>query len=364
MERRRPGERQTDTRRDSRDRVFDSRAHDPRLDPRNPGSGGMRRPGDSLASMPLIPLGPPGKPDIPPPPPKPVRVPDPIAQPGTSHVRQEEERQALEREQGKQRRREEVLPVVARKRKGKLDKEPKLSANQICRIVHVDDAVIVVDKMAGVPVAPARGFRQRSVVHALHTLGYLTVYPISLLDMEASGLVLFSRSESAAQALRWNWRSRLCVRNYVAVLTGDLTGNKGKISVATGAVPHGTSIRHQALPVESGGRTGTTEWQLLGRGRGMTRVLCSLHTGRCHQIRIHFATIGYPVVGDKVYGAVHNEVPLEVLIDLPGRRSEGPKIAQGTVALHCSRIRMPHPTSQQPMDWQAPVPRRLTALMA
>ncbi|MBM4341942.1 MAG: RluA family pseudouridine synthase [Deltaproteobacteria bacterium] len=355
MERRRPGERRPDDRRDPR---FDGRGGDPR----NP--GGIRRSGPASVGIQITPVLPFGKPDLPPPPPKPERVPDPIAEPGTSSVREEEALQAQMRDEALQRRRDAVQQApIARRKNKKPAHEPKLALKQICRIVHVDDDLVVVDKMPGVPVVPSRGFHRRSVLHALHQMGYPVVYPISMLDMEASGLVVFSRSEAAAQALRWNWRSRLCERQFVAVAQGDLPGSHGKIAVATGAVRDGNAVRHQALPVESGGKTGTTEWKLLARGRGMTRVLCTLKSGRCHQIRIHFAAIGFPLVGDKVYGAVHNEVPLEVLIEAPGKYADAPHMAHGTVALHCFRIQIPHPTTQQPMDWQAPVPRRITALM-
>lgn len=364
MERRRPGERRTDDRRDPR---HDSRSSDPRYDsrggdPRNP--GGIRRSGPASVGIQITPVLPFGKPDLPPPPPKPERVADPIAEPGTSSVREEEAAQAQMREEARQRRRDAVqhAPIARRKNKANAN-EPRLALKQICRIVHVDEDLIVVDKLAGVPVAPSRGYHRRSVIHALHQMGYPVVYPASLLDMEASGLVVFSRSEEAAQALRWNWRSRLCLRQYVVVVQGDLPGSHGKIAVASGAVREGNAVRHQALPVEAGGRTGTTEWKLLARGRGMTRLHCTIKSGRCHQIRIHFAAIGYPLVGDKVYGAVHNEMPLEALIEAPGKYNDSPHLAQGTVALHCCRIQIPHPTTQQPMDWQAPVPRRITSLM-
>ena len=343
------------------DPLADKRGYDPRNDPRNPGSGGMRR--SPSTSMPLIPLGPPGRLEVPQQPPKPARVNDPIAVPGTSNVRAQEALDQQERLEMRARRRAETLPPpVARKRK-KPAKEPVVAPTALCRIVHVDDDLVVVDKAAGVPVTPSGAFRERSVVRALHAMGYPIVFPINLLDAEASGLVVLSRSEQAAHALRWNWRSSLCVRTYIAVAMGDIPGNKGKISVAIGAVRHGAAIRHQALPVEQGGRPASTEWQLQARGRGMTRVLLVVKQGRCHQIRIHFAAIGFPLVGDKQYGRGFNDVPLEALLDMPGKKGEVPSMPSGQIALHCSRIVMPHPTNGQTMDWHCSVPRRLMALM-
>ena len=360
MERRRPGDPgQPDTR--GFDPLSGHRGYDPRNDPRNPGSGGVRR--APPTAMPLVPLGPPPKPDVPPRPPKEPRKAQPIAVAGTSNVRALAEQEALERDDIRARRRAEALPPPPPRKRKNRSKEPPVAPTSLCRIVHVDDDLVVVDKAPGVPVAPMGSFRERSVVRALHAMGYPTVYPINLLDAEASGLVVFSRSEQAAHALRWNWRSSLCVRTYVAVAMGDIPGNKGKISVAIGAVRQGLSIRHQALPVEQGGRPATTEWQLLARGRGMTRVQIEVKQGRCHQIRIHFATMGFPLVGDKQYGRGFNDVPLETLLDMPGKHSEVPGLPQGQIALHCSRITMPHPTNGQAMDWRVSVPRRLVALM-
>ena len=358
MDRRRPTDRPSDPRFDPRhDSRFDQRT-DARLDSRNPAN--TRR--QQVTIAPFTPLGPPpSKPDLPAPP-KPPRVPEPIAAPGTSHVRLEAERETARRAAEKADRRDAVPPLQPRTAR-KPHAEPHVAATEILRLVHVDDDLVVVDKAAGFPVAPSPGFRKRSVVQALHELGYPEVYPINLLDAEASGLVVLSRSDTAAQALRWNWRSDLCERTYIAVAQGDIPNTKGRISIAIGAVRRGNSVRHQAVPVEDGGKPACTEWKLQSRGRGLTRVLITLKAGRCHQIRIHFATIGFPILGDRTYGRSRTEVPLAVLIDLPGRVDDTPTLPSGQIALHCARIRMPHPISQAPMDWRATPPRKLTAVM-
>jgi len=369
MERRRPGERGNDGRGDGRvydgrgqdGRGYHGRGYDPRADPRQPVPANARRAVPAL--IPLVPFGPPPKPDLIPPPPKPERVPDPVAEPGTSNVKTEAEREANDRRERRARRRLDDLPRAPARKRARPQAEPAVAAGQIFRVVHVDDDLIVVDKAAGFPVAPAGAFRERSVVRALHGMGYPTVYPISLLDQEASGLVLLSRSDRAAHALRWNWRSNLCVRTYVAVAHGDIPGHKGKISIAIGAVRRGAAIRHEALPVENGGRSAVTEWKLLARGRGLTRVEVAIKQGRCHQIRIHFAAIGHPLFGDREYGRSFNDVPIEALIDVRGRSDEVPTLPQGQIALHCARIALPHPTTGAPMDWRSSVPRRLLALM-
>lgn len=349
MERRRPGDRITPGDR--------GRGPGPAAPP---GASGGRRSSPSLP-MPLGPL--PSKPDLPPPPPKPVRPPPAIAPPGSSNVRAEEERQRAERHQGTARRRVEPPPPHSAAPRKKPRREPEVAPHEVCRVVFADDWVVVVDKAAGYPVNPSGPFHQRSVVLALQAQGYAPCFPIHLLDAEASGLVVLSRSPEAAKALRWNWRSELCERSYVAIVRGDIPGGRGRISLAIGAARQGHRTLHKVMAVEEGGRAATTEWRLQARGRGYSRLLCKVRSGRCHQIRIHLAAMGFPVVNERLYSRNEGQVPLEALVDLPGRVDETPTLPPHQIGLHCQRIVLPHPMTQQVMEWQAPLPRALTALM-
>lgn len=311
--------------------------------------------------MPLMPFGPPPKPELFPPPPKPERKAEPVAKPGTSHVAEEEQRIDAERSELRASRKQ--VAAVPRQRRKRNHEEPHHNPTDICRVLYSDSEMVVVDKSAGYPVNPTGAFVQRSVVRSLHAQGFDPVFPINLLDAEASGLVLFSRSAAAAKALRWNWRSALCVRTYVAVVQGDIPGTKGRISHAIGAVSTGTGLRHQTLTVEEGGRSAITEWKLLSRARGMSRLELTMKSGRCHQARIHLAALGHPVVGDRLHGRSLGEVPLDALVDIPGKHLDGNGLPRGQIALHFYRIAMPHPITQQPMRWTAPVPRSMVALM-
>lgn len=308
-------------------------------------------------------LVPPVKHELPPPPPKAMRVAEPIAPPGSSGIRAEAAREAAERAaQGEQRRK--LAPQTASPRRARRPhQEPQVDPQSICRVVYADDALVVADKAAGYPVTPGGAFQHRSVLKALQAQGYAPLYPISLLDSEASGLVVLSRSASAAKALRWNWRSGLCERDYIGVVQGDMPGARGKISLPIGAVRHGRGLRHQVLSVPEGGRTALTEWKLLARSRGLSRLQLTVKAGRCHQLRIHLAAMGFAIVGDRQYRPATTEVPIEALVDLPRKHIDNPGLPPGQIALHCARIRMPHPTSGKAMDWSAPVPRALVALM-
>jgi len=255
-------------------------------------------------------------------------------------------------------------PSNKRPRSKKGRTEPVVAPADICSIVFCDQDLIAVDKAAGFPVVPSGAFHKRSVLLALAELGFGNLFPISMLDPEATGLVLLSRSEAAARALRWNWRSNLCERQYIAVAQGDIVGARGRITLTIGAAKSGPHAhRHQVLPAEDGGRPAVTTWKLLARGRGLSRLLVTLKGGRCHQIRIHLSAIGFPVVGDRVYGLERSEVPLSALIDVPSKHRDATTLPPNQIALHCHRIQMPHPISNQPMELVAPVPRILLGLM-
>jgi RluA family pseudouridine synthase len=241
--------------------------------------------------------------------------------------------------------------------------EPTVAPSEICRIIYSDDALVVVDKRPGYPVVPSGPFQRRSALMALADLGFGHLYPTNLLDAEATGLVIFTRSKEAAQAMRWNWRSKLCEREYTVVVHGDIQGGRGRITLSIGAVRSSHGVRHEILPPEDGGRSAVTQWRLIARGRNMSRLHIKLKAGRTHQVRIHFAAIGHPVVGDRMHGFEMSDVPLTALVDMPQKYADAATLPPHQIALHCSRIAVPHPFTEAPMVFTAPLPRILVDLM-
>ena len=257
-----------------------------------------------------------------------------------------------------------VLPAKpARAAKPGQRVELGVNPKDICTVIFADDALIAVNKAPGCPVVPTGAYRTRSVTGALKALGYGVTYPISLLDAEATGLVLLTRTPEAAKAMRWNWRSELCRREFIVVAQGDISGARGRITLPIGSVREAGQIRHQVMPIDQGGKAAVTTWKLIARGRMMSRLHISMTGGRTHQIRIHLSAIGYPVVGDKRYGAELTSVPLHALVDLPAKYADSTVVPGHQIALHCSLIRVPHPITDQMMEFSAPVPRVLIGLM-
>lgn len=241
--------------------------------------------------------------------------------------------------------------------------EPTVAPSDICAVLFADDAIVVVDKRAGFPCVPAGSHQRRSVLLTLAELGFGTLFPISLLDAEATGLVMFSRSEDAAKALRWNWRSNLCKRQYVVVVHGDIPGGRGRITLHIGALRTATGMRHDVLAPENGGRPAVTQWRLIARGRGLSRLLVTMETARTHQIRIHFAAVGHPVVNDRLYSRAMTDVPLHALVELPAKYRDATVLPPNHIGVHCSRIAMPHPVTNDRIEFAAPAPRVLLGLM-
>lgn len=238
-----------------------------------------------------------------------------------------------------------------------------LTPKEVCTIIYADEYLIAVNKAAGCPVVPTGLHRARSVVGAVAKQGYGITYPINLLDSEGTGLVLLSRSPEAAKSMRWNWRSDLCKREFVVVASGDINGARGRITLPIGTQKEGNRTRHAVMALDQGGKAAVTAWKLIARGRTMSRLLVTLGGNRTHQIRIHLAAIGFPVVGDKRYGVEMTNVPLEALVEMPAKYGDATKLAPGQIALHCAMIRIPHPMTDQMMEFRAPVPRVIIGLM-
>ena len=174
-------------------------------------------------------------------------------------------------------------------------------------VVYADDAVIVVDKPAGVVVHPGAGVRSSTLVHGLLArFADLAEHPwpdadrpgiVHRLDKETSGLLAVARTLPAYESLRAQLDARTVERRYVALATGSLEHDAGTIDA-----PVGRSSRDRTrMAVSAGGREARTHYKVIERFEAATLIECKLETGRTHQIRVHLAAIGHPVAGDSRY---------------------------------------------------------------
>jgi 23S rRNA pseudouridine1911/1915/1917 synthase len=211
-------------------------------------------------------------------------------------------------------------------------------------IVHEDDTLIVVDKPAGLVVHPGSGNWEGTLLNALlHHAPELAAVPragiVHRLDKDTSGLLVVARTLVAQTDLVRQLAARTVKREYVAIAAGDIAQG-GTIDAPIGRHP----AKRTTMAVVSTGRPARTHIDVIARYGIATQVRCRLETGRTHQIRVHLAARGHPLIGDPAYGR------------------KGP-IAFGRQALHAARLGLVHPRTQQARQWSSPLPADLVQLI-
>jgi 23S rRNA pseudouridine1911/1915/1917 synthase len=225
-------------------------------------------------------------------------------------------------------------------------------------VVHEDDALIVIDKPAGLVVHPGAGNASGTLQNALlHRFPELAVLPraglVHRLDKDTSGLLLVARTITSHKTLVASLERRTIRRTYQAVCHGVLTGG-GTVDAPIGRHPR----ERTKMAVVERGRAAVTRYRVLARFRAHTHCEVELETGRTHQIRVHMAHIRSPLVGDPVYGG-------------RARQPRGPSEELRRVlssfkrqALHATRLALQHPESGEPLAFESVLAADLRALIA
>ena len=224
-------------------------------------------------------------------------------------------------------------------------------------ILYADEALLVVDKPAGLVVHPGAGNRSGTLQNALlHRYPELAVLPraglIHRLDKDTSGLLLVARTLTSQTVLSAALERRAIKRTYQAICQGALTGG-GTVEAPIGRHRH----ERTKMAVVEGGREARTHYRVIERFRAHTHCEIELETGRTHQIRVHMAHIHAPLLGDPVYGGRPR---------LPREPSEELRVALQTFrrqALHASRLRLAHPVSGEALCCESPLPPDLDHLL-
>jgi RluA family pseudouridine synthase len=214
---------------------------------------------------------------------------------------------------------------------------------------------VAIDKPAGVPVHPVRRIRENSVIRRLRRQeGHERLRLVHRLDRETSGVLVVAEESATARLLSSAFERGEVRKEYIAVVAGEVAGQSGAVSVPIGRAID-SEIRIRLAPTANGkpARTGWCVEQRLG-GRTLLRI--HPHTGRRHQIRVHLAALGHPILGDLIYGRDD-----AAYLDLVRGRGDvrlgenGPR----RQLLHCARIVLDGPTGAGIIDVEAPLPSDL-----
>jgi 23S rRNA pseudouridine1911/1915/1917 synthase len=229
-------------------------------------------------------------------------------------------------------------------------KEP-VAANIGVNVIYSDDHVVVVDKPTGIAVHPGAGRRDGTLVN-----GLLSRFPqmanvgpadrpgvVHRLDLNTSGLLVFALTAGALETLGSAMRARKIKRTYTAVVRGDIQPPQGTIDAPIGRDP---SNRTRQAIVESG-RSARTHYRRVESIPGYSLLEIELETGRMHQIRVHLAAVGFPVIGDPTYRSASQALQAQVL---PGLDRQ---------FLHASRLQFGHPVSGEQLEFESPLPADL-----
>jgi 23S rRNA pseudouridine1911/1915/1917 synthase len=211
-------------------------------------------------------------------------------------------------------------------------------------IVHEDAALLVVDKPAGLVVHPGSGNWDGTLANALlhHAPALASVARAGIvhrLDKDTSGLLVVAKTAIAQTSLVRQLQARSVHREYLALATGDIARG-GIVDAPIGRHP----VKRTSMAVVRTGKPAITRYEVRERLGDCTLLSCRLETGRTHQIRVHLASLGHPLVGDPAYG-----------------RGRGPKFHRQ--ALHAWRLALDHPVSHQRMQWESPLPDDFAGLL-
>ena len=211
-------------------------------------------------------------------------------------------------------------------------------------IVYEDDDVLVINKPKGLVVHPAAGHQEDTLVNGLLFAradqlsginGELRPGIVHRIDKDTSGLLAVAKNDLAHTVLASQLKDHSMARTYEAIVCGSFKEDSGTVDAPIGRHP---SDRKKMCVTQRNSKSAVTHWEVVARYRGYTHVRCRLETGRTHQIRVHMASIGHPILGDTVYG--HKK----------------PELGQDSQCLHAGALCFAHPRDGRPVMVMSDLP--------
>ena len=219
------------------------------------------------------------------------------------------------------------------------------------RIVYEDEDLLVIDKPKGLVVHPAPGHQEDTLVNGLLYAmgddlsginGELRPGIVHRIDKDTSGLLAVAKNDLAHTMLASQLKDHTMARTYEAIVCGSFREDSGTVDAPIGRHP---SDRKKMCVTERNSKNAVTHWEVIARYRGYTHIRCRLETGRTHQIRVHMAHIGHPILGDTVYGHKNKE------------------LGQDSQCLHAGALCFHHPRDGRPVMVFSPLPEYFTKVL-
>jgi tRNA pseudouridine32 synthase / 23S rRNA pseudouridine746 synthase len=208
---------------------------------------------------------------------------------------------------------------------------PRFRPGTELRLLHADAQLLVVDKPSGLLSVPAKPPGPQDCVEARLRADYPEALLVHRLDLETSGVMVFARTRLAQRHLGWQFERRQVTKTYVARVAGEVADDAGRIELPL-ACDWPNRPRQMVHP---SGRPAVTDWRVIAREPGATRLELTPLTGRSHQLRVHLAALGHPILGDPLYGDAGGTDRLQ---------------------LHAARLAFRHPDGGARVEFAAAVP--------
>ncbi len=218
-------------------------------------------------------------------------------------------------------------------------------------IVYEDEDVLVINKPKGLVVHPAAGHAEDTLVNGLLFArgdslsginGELRPGLVHRIDKDTTGLLAVAKNDFAHRVLASQLKDHTMARTYECIVCGSMPEDSGTVDAPIGRSP---SDRKKMCVTQRNSKNAVTHWEVVARYRGYTHLRCRLETGRTHQIRVHMAYIGHPILGDTVYG--HKK----------------PELGQTSQCLHAGALCFRHPRDGRPILVFAPLPAEFQAVL-
>lgn len=201
------------------------------------------------------------------------------------------------------------------------------------KIIHLDDQVIVVGKPAGLLSVPGKLEGRKDCLETRLRAAYWDALLVHRLDCDTSGVMIFARNKLAQGFLGQEFEQRRAKKVYVALVAGEIAGDRGTVDLPIGS---DWEFRPRQKVDHVNGRSAITDWEVMAREGGRTRVRLFPRTGRSHQLRLHMQVLGHPILGDPIYSPDAGNHP--------------------RLMLHAEQLGLHHPASRGWVEYQAACP--------